>query len=196
MSLKPAAGQSEQFEIKKLLQHTKFRGEDTQTFITEMAGGLASVLRLSLRAQEQNFAALSVILATTSPGEQYELPFLVALLALKAGNIDLYHAIIERQKVAERVVKLLDDSKEGRAFRETRVGNYFEAYILKMTRAHDPLAKKIIEDYQRLYEGNQKTSPSSRGTWYHVHMYLMRDEPQIDIERLVRKINLSGRFHR
>lgn len=185
----------EQFEISKLLQRTSFGTGDTANWIAEMSGGLASVLHLSLRVQEQNFAALSVILATTSQGDRYELIFLVALLALKAGKNEIYRGIIERQKITDRVVQMLEGSKEGRAFRETPMGNYFEAYILKMTFQYDPVALKIVEDYERLYEGNQKTSPSSRGRWYHVHRYLKGNELQVDVERLARKIDISGRFH-
>lgn len=185
----------EQFEIEKLLSHTAFGRGGTPSYIVEMSGGIASVLRLSLRVQEQNFAALSVILATTQPDESYELIFLVALLGLKAGKNEVYQGIIERQNVAEQIVQMLEGSKEGRAFRETPMGNYFEAYILKMTSDYDPFALKITHEYQRLYEGNQKTSPASRGRWYHVHRYLQGNELRIDIETLARKIDISGRFN-
>ena len=147
---------ADQFGISKSAKQIYAAGADSNLTVRLFAG-FAKCFGLSLRAQQQSFAAMSIILVTGSPMVALLLPLIAGMLAIKAYDADLYSKIISGEISAQKTLEMLADSTSGKEFMCSTEGTYFEAQFLGAKRKSDSSAEKLLAQYRKKIR---------RGNWW------------------------------
>jgi len=109
----------EQFNFLSLLNNIN-TGEgspnDLKEQLIEMFTQLSAIFGLSLRVQEQCFTQLAIVVATTKSQKRIYLPFLAALLLLKAKDEKLYEGLVKGNVEIRNITDFIGQNAKGKEF--------------------------------------------------------------------------------
>ena len=183
-----------QFKIGEILQKTQ-QSDTVRSLPTGINTfqGLAESFRLSLRAQEQCFARLAVILMTAERGTVH-LPLVTGLLCLQAADSTLYNRFVGQEQTVEDVLSFVSKTPRGREFLEESEGILFEVFLLKSRRDHDPSAGKLLDTYKVATSASDPNTPKVMRA-HSVLQRVLSEEMNYDmVKKAAEAIDFSSRF--
>ena len=118
----------EQYNLLPLLEN---RGEGSpqvlKNQLVDIFSQLSNIFKLSLREQEQCFTQLALVIATTAKTKLY-LPYLAALLLLKAKDGQLYKRLVEGKASVKEITDFICLQPGGKGFLLDKYGTALEIF--------------------------------------------------------------------
>ena len=185
--------QAEQYQLQEVLKRIGRAGQIPMIEAgINVFEGLAATFRMSLRAQEQCFATLSIALLT-SPLDLY-LPFLTWMVVLRAGNWKLYDGLVTSNISVKELVETVESTPNGKQFLASDAGLFFEAEIIGWKKGSDPTADHRVAMYTNISNEQQGKHPSAP----RAHRILTHLQAPFNFravaESYVRAIEITGQF--
>jgi len=109
---------------------------------------LSTIFGLSLRVQEQCFTQLTLVIAITYRNKLY-LPYLVALLLLKAKNEEMYEGLVKGNARIKEVTDFIGQTAKGKEFLFERLGIALEIFLMESRLPNDEPTKLLFEEYKK-----------------------------------------------
>lgn len=184
---------AEQYQLQEILRRI---GQASQIQMIEAAinvfEGLASTFSMSLRAQEQCFATLSIALLT-SPQVHY-FPLLTWMVVLKAAQPMLYDGLVASDTSVKDLLETIGSTSNGKQFLTSNAGLFFEAEIIGWKRGIDPTADHRAAEYTNLIHEQQGRHPrASRAQRILTHLESGFNFRGV-VESYVETIEITGQF--
>lgn len=130
---------------------------------------LASVFNLSLRAQEQCFANLTIALLASRL--DIHLSFIMAMLAMRDGNRQMYENFVSSKLTFKELIDAIETSPKGKEFLAGDDGMHFEADLLGWKRGRDRTADEKFAHYNNMAsdaQGRSKNAQRARAILMHL----------------------------